>query len=337
MNHLKWVPGILLFFLLTGCVQASPVTNGPPLAVRTRISSPPATMPVSTPTTFFLPTASHTLGETRTRLRDGAILVYVPPGEFMMGSGSQAIASARRLCNQYTGDTAIAVCTQAAFTNEHPAHRVAVSGLWIDKTEVTNSQFERCVQAGACTPPVETGSYYRPTYYGDPAYAEYPVIWVTQAQATDYCAWAGGRLPTEAEWEYAARGPESRIFPWGNEFHGMHLNYCDKNCDAGPNDPSVDDGYADTAPVGSYPAGASWVGAVDMAGNVREWVSDWYGLYPSQELVNPSGPESGEGHIPRGGAWLDKPDDVRSANRGENSIDYTRHKVGFRCAQDDNK
>jgi len=201
----------------------------------------------------------------------------------MMGSSSQAIAKARMLCNQYTGETAAAVCTKAAFENEYPAHPVIISSFWIDKTEVSNRQYEECVRAGVCTPPIDLGSNYRTTYYGEPAFADFPVIWVTHAQASEYCTWAGGRLPTEAEWEYAARGPNAYTFPWGDDFDGSRLNYCDVNCDAGPNDPSVDDGYADTAPVGSYPAGASWVGALDMAGNVREWVADWYGNYTSVE------------------------------------------------------
>jgi formylglycine-generating enzyme required for sulfatase activity len=99
----------------------------------------------------------------------------------------------------------------------------------------------------------------------------------------------------------------------------------------GPNDPQVDDGYTDTAPVGSYPGGGSWCGALDLAGNVREWVTDWYSDYPVSHQVNPIGPPTGEYRIPRGGSWLDVPDDIRSTNRGANTPDYTRHKVGFRC------
>ncbi len=322
---------------LSLCLAASACSPLPPAIETTPIPTLP-TLPATAPlpTIAVVPTASdaHPLGESRVRLADQAVMMYVPSGRFVMGSDSQAVAAARKLCRQYSGKDAIGVCTQAAFENEYPAHPVSLDGFWLDRNEVTNSQYQRCAEAGACTPPVESGSYYRTSYYGDPAFANHPVIWVRQEQAAEYCRWAGGRLPSEAEWEYAARGPEARIFPWGNEFDGSRLNYCDRNCDAGPNDPAVDDGYADTAPVGSYPAGASWVGALDMAGNVREWAADWYGKYPDGEQVNPQGPQSGEGHIPRGGAWLDKPDDVRSANRGENSPDYTRHKVGFRCAMD---
>jgi formylglycine-generating enzyme required for sulfatase activity len=197
---------------------------------------------------------------------------------------------------------------------------------------VTNGQYQRCVQAGHCLPPVESGSYTRATYYGDPAYDDFPVLWVTQRQAADYCVWAGGQLPTEAQWEYAARGPESRLFPWGDEFDGTRLNYCDASCAAGMKDEALNDGYAETAPVGSFPSGISWCGALDMAGNVREWVADGYGYYSRERQVNPTGPPSGDSCIPRGGCWLDTPEITRSANRGANTIDYARHKVGFRCA-----
>ena len=278
------------------------------------------------------PTATPALGDDWTRPADGMVMIYVPAGEFEMGSYGDAVKYARQLCRAYGGDTAIAACSQAVFANEQPEHPVALDGFWIDRTEVANGQYQRCEQAGACQPPQERGSYSRGSYYGDANYADYPVIWVNWQQAADYCAWAGARLPTEAEWEYAARGPEGRLFPWGNAFDGARLNYCDVHCTAGPNDPTVDDGHADTAPVGSYPAGASWCGALDLAGNVREWVADWFGRYPSADQANPTGPASGESRIPRGGSWLDTTDDVRSANRGENSPDYTRHKVGFRCA-----
>ena len=261
------------------------------------------------------------------------VQVFVPAGDFKMGSDDGGLKYARQLCKQYGGEMAIATCRAAAFADESPTHGVALRGFWIDRTEVTNRQYRLCVRAGACVPPVDTGSHTRKSYYNNSAYGDYPVIWVTWQQATDYCRWAGARLPTEAEWEYAARGPESRTFPWGNVFDGKRLNYCDRRCKGGPNDPLVDDGNADTAPVGSYPAGESWCGALDMAGNVREWVADWYGRFTRARQSNPAGPLIGVSHIPRGGCWLDTPDDTRSANRGENSPDYSRDKVGFRCAR----
>jgi len=278
------------------------------------------------------PTVPAALGDTRTRPVDGMVMVYVPSGEFTMGSDYLARRSGQEMCRAYKRETAIATCGPAAFADESPAHPVALDGFWLDRTEVTNGQYRRCVEAGACTRPAESGSYTRGSYYGDSAYDNYPVIWITPQQGADYCSWVGARLPTEAEWEYAARGPAGWLFPWGDEFDGRRLNYCDANCAAGPNDAAVDDGYADTAPVGSFPDGSSWCGALDMAGNVREWVADWYGTYPAERQVNPAGPAAGAARIPRGGSWLDTPDDVRSTNRGGNEPDYTRHKVGFRCA-----
>jgi formylglycine-generating enzyme required for sulfatase activity len=276
-------------------------------------------------------TAIAQTGTVRTRHLDGAPMVYVPAGEFRMGSDSDQARAARELCRQYAGDVGISVCKPEAFANEKPAHDVVLDGFWLDQHEITNGQYRACVLSGACQPPVDSSSFTRDSYYDESAYAHHPVIWVRWDQANAYCEWAGARLPSEAEWEYAARGPRGLLFPWGDTFDGRLLNYCDVGC-AGVSDPSVDDGFRDTAPVGSFPGGESWCGALDMAGNVREWVADRYGLYSSERQANPSGPTLGESHIPRGGSWYDTPDDVRSANRGENTADYARHKVGFRCA-----
>lgn len=274
------------------------------------------------------------LGDTHTRSIDGAVMVFIPEGTFLMGSDIEMVNMARNMCEQYKGSLGIGTCQQSQFMNEFPAHGVQLDGFWMDKTEVTNAQFRLCVQAGACAPPVEISSYHRESYYDSDRFDSYPVIWVRWEQAERYCDWAGGRLPTEAEWEYAARGPNNTVFPWGDEFDGTKLNYCDLNCDNGLADISFDDGFADTAPVGTYPSGESWCGALDMAGNVREWVADWFGYYEARDQKNPNGPINGQSRIPKGGSWLDTVDDVRSTNRGENSPDYSRHKVGFRCVSD---
>jgi formylglycine-generating enzyme required for sulfatase activity len=311
----------LFLIFLTLCTQGCVTSTAQDIVIETHTS----------PT----PTANPSLGDTRVRTSDGMRMVYVPEGKFKMGSNYEETAYGRKLCKEYYGKDWPAVCTVANFGDETPAHDVSLSSYWIDQTEVTNGQYQTCEQGGACTPPTDTSSYYYPAYYGNPEFADYPVSWVTRDQASDYCSWAGARLPTEAEWEYAARGPESWLFPWGDTFDGTRLNYCDVNCDAGPNDPTVDDGYADTAPVGSFPSGASWVGALDMAGNVREWVADWYGPYTADPQVNPTGPANGEATVPHGGSWLDLPFLIRSANRGGDPPDYSRHNVGFRCAKDE--
>jgi formylglycine-generating enzyme required for sulfatase activity len=210
---------------------------------------------------------------------------------------------------------------------------VALDDFWMDETEVTNAQYRRCVEVGDCSPPAESGSSSRDSYYGGGTYDDYPVIYVSWYQAADYCAWAEARLPTEAEWEYAAHGPEGRVFPWGDEFDGTRVNYCDANCPYEHADETADDGYADTAPVGAYPGGASWCGALDMAGNVWEWVADWYGDYPSGRQVNPTGPSSGEKRVLRGGSWGSSQYEARCAARYGPPPGGSSDDVGFRCAR----
>jgi formylglycine-generating enzyme required for sulfatase activity len=256
------------------------------------------------------------------------MMVYVPPGEFEMGSDDDAVDYAQELCNEEYGD-----CTAGWFKDEQPAHTVSLDGFWMDRTEVSNAQYRQCVEAGGCEAPGEASSRTRDVYYGDSAYDGYPVIYVGWHEATAYCEWAGGRLPTEAEWEYVARGPEGRAFPWGETFDGARLNYCDVNCELDWKDVEVDDGYADTAPVGSYPAGASWCGAQDLAGNVWEWVADWYEEYSSERQVNPTGPSSGRLRGQRGGSWNNESVDTRGAYRSRNSPDGQSYNAGFRCAR----
>jgi formylglycine-generating enzyme required for sulfatase activity len=249
------------------------------------------------------------LGDTRTRPIDGMVMVYVPAGEFTMGSTDEEVDNALALCNEYRGD-----CERDQFEDEQPAHAVALDGFWIDRTEVTNAQFAAFLneegnqeEGGVTWLELEgetcliehVGSEFRPKS----GYGDHPVIEVSWYGAAAYCEWAGGRLPTEAQWEYAARGPEGCTFPWGDEVDGTRLNYCDANCDSDLADEAFDDGYAYIAPVGSYPDGASWVGALDLAGNVWEWGADWYGDYPSERQENPSGPSVGDWRVVRGGSW----------------------------------
>lgn len=271
-------------------------------------------------------------GATITSEKDGMLQVYVPEGEFEMGSVesySQATVTSCVNFGDYLSDC------QKGFADEKPAHTVYLNSFWIDRSEVTNAMYEKCVSAGACQAPFDNGSYTRENYYPNDQYAQFPVIYVDWYMARAYCAWAGRRLPSEAEWEKAARGTDGRIYPWGDENPSEHrLNFCDRRCSFDWADQSVDDGYFDTAPVGSYPEGASPYGLVDMAGNVWEWVADWYAEdYYSQTLYdNPTGPSSGEYRVLRGGSWNSNNDNVRSIYRCRNSPDSAINKYGFRCA-----
>jgi formylglycine-generating enzyme required for sulfatase activity len=266
-----------------------------------RLASTPTNTPGPAAPLIELVPESPSLDDTWTR-PGGALMVYVPAGEFEMGSADEVLDYALRLCNEHHGR-----CEREWFEDAQPMHVVALDGFWIDRTEVTNAQYAECVETGACDPPTESDSFTRDTYYGNSVYDDYPVIWVTWDQAAAYCTWAGARLPTEAEWEYTARGPEGYVFPWGGEFDG-------------------------TRPVGSYPDGASWCGAWDLAGNVWEWVADRYGEYSSRRQENPVGPSSGVLRALRGGSWYFAPWYALCTLRGRLIPDYADGNLGFRCA-----
>jgi serine/threonine-protein kinase len=269
------------------------------------------------------------LGEIVTRSTDGMVMVYVPAGEFEMGSDDAEVDDALEACNTYYEGE----CLREWFEVEQPVHTVALDGFWIDRTEVTNGQYLQCEEAGVCTPPVSFSSDTRSTYYGDEAYVDYPVVNVTWEQAQTYCQWVGGWLPTEAEWEYASRGPEGWRYPWGDEYDGELLNSCDANCGYSWAEIQFDDGYGDTAPVGSYPEGASWCGALDLAGNVWEWTAERFGEYSGERQENPSGPSYGTDRTVRG----DSADGTRSVSRSaaRHGLAETRTYVytGFRCVR----
>ena len=216
-----------------------------------------------------------------------------------------------------------------------PRHQVTLDGFWIDRTEVTHGQYRKCVAAEACDKPGRCSR--EESYYITKSV--YPVACIGWNKAQAYCEWAGGRLPTEAEWEYAARGPESYLYPWGDEFDSALGNFDDEIVI----DESVvpggegSDGYPTAAPVGSFPGGASWCGALDMAGNVWEWVADYYHseYYEEAPTHNPAGPESPEfrmaqGRVCRGGSWLfGLKSGVRAANRQRPASSHVA--LGFRC------
>jgi len=302
---------VALLLILTAC-GAQPA----PTATTAATSTPPPATPAAT--------QAPESPDTRIRARDGMTLVYVPAGQFEMGID--------------------------AVERAHPAHTVSVDAFWIDRTEVTNAMFAAFlndqgnqVEDGVAW--LEPGAGDRGIVYGhidesdgvfrpEPGYEDYPVVEVSWYGAAAYCAWAGARLPTEAEWAYAARGPDSRFYPWGDAYDDSRANYCDVNCTYKWRDTRFDDGAAEWTAVGSYPAGASWCGALDMAGNVWEWVRDWWAedYYARSPAHNPQGPESGTLHVARGASWFDEPYKDVTGRAVLTPSSYRMHWVGIRCA-----
>jgi branched-chain amino acid transport system substrate-binding protein len=244
--------------------------------------------------------ACNSIGQTWTSPLDGMILVCLPAGEFGMGSNSDG-------------------------SDEKPFHKVYLDTFWIDKTEVTNAMFAQFVEGSGY---LNAGS----STWGNP---DHPVTEVTWEDAIAYCDWMGRRLPSEAQWEKAARGADGRKYPWGDSpTTGNLANFADMNLNVDVADKNVNDGYETTAPVGSYPAGASPYGALDMAGNVWEWVNDWYqpDYYNSSLEANPTGPATGTGRVLRGGSYHDPWDSLRTSYRFYSDPESHFSNFGFRCA-----
>jgi formylglycine-generating enzyme required for sulfatase activity len=219
---------------------------------------------------------------------DPVEMASVPAGDFLMGSDDAA-----------------------APADERPAARIPVADFWIDRVEVTNARYGVCVDAGACTPPVGPA-------FADATRADHPVSLVSWAQAANYCRWAGKRLPTEAEWEKAARGVDGRVYPWGSRFEPDRVNA----------------GYtAGTTAVGGYANGASPYGVLDMAGNVWEWTSSLYRPYPYDAADGREDPKARGARVNRGGSWYYDASYVRTTHRATADHMYRRiADLGFRCA-----
>ena len=306
--------------------------------------------PTSAPTLSGTPTSSPTvlpgIGHTRVSNIDQMVLDSVPQGNFLMGISEEQknslISSGGKLND---------------LNMELPQHQVWLDDYWIDQTEVSNAQFDLFVKdTGYKTDAEKSGKSWvynldsqnweekdkadwrhpRGPYTIITNLETHPVVHVSWNDAAAYCKWAGRRLPTEAEWEKAAKGTDNRTYPWGNQAAaGNLLNMADKNLPLIRSDNTIDDGFEYTAPVGNYSAGASPYGALDMAGNVWEWVEDWYQKYGGADQRNPKGSATGQEHVERGGSWFNTLIEMRTTARGHFSPNYSVSNGGFRCAQSD--
>jgi formylglycine-generating enzyme required for sulfatase activity len=225
----------------------------------------------------------------------GSTMVLVPAGEFWMGCNEQKDAD--------------------CFSDEKPGHKVFLKAFYIDKYEATQADYDRCVAAGGCKVNQKWENLYG---------ASQPVVKVAWDDANSYCRWAGKKLPTEAQWEKAARGTDGRIYPWGNQ---------SPTCDLAVYSGCTETG---TLAVGSKPAGASPYGALDMAGNAWEWVADWYdeNYYAHSPANDPAGPASGTYKVLRGGGWIDDAGGTRASLRSMDFRGDLGISFGFRCAKD---
>jgi formylglycine-generating enzyme required for sulfatase activity len=302
---------------LIGTICAALISS--PMLANLFSRTPEPTAIVSTPTPSLTPTKTLTPTPTRTptptpyptQITDakGIPMRLVPAGEFTMGSKAEDTLAE---CQKYYNN-----CQLDWFKDEEPPHQVYLDAFYMDMYEVTNAAYRACVSAGVCTPPHDT----RFIYYGNSQYDNYPVIYVDWEQAKTYCEWRGGSLPTEAQWEKAARGTDGRTYPWGEGISCNRANYY--GC------------KGDTTEVGSYESGKSPYGIYDLAGNVWEWVADWYdpNYYAHSPSSNPLGPSSGQYRVLRGGSWSDYDFNVRSANRYIDTPVNFISIVGFRCAR----
>ena len=325
--------GIALLFVLSACGGSSPADHAASAEMPEEQTAATEDIIPQPTTTESAPQPTATpeepvAGSVRVSEVDGMEQVFVPAGEFTIG---------------WQGTDATTEVLPGPFP-DFLEHTVYLDSYWIDKAPVSNGQYQRCVQAGACRP---CGQNNIPpqgvNYFTESEYANYPVVNVSWYMARDYCEWAGRRLLTEAEWEKAARGTDGRKYPWGNEpYTEDKANICDKHCPPSVRgtiaNPNFDDGYPGPSPVGNYPAGASPYGALDMAGNVWEWTSTAAEFYPydandgREALYDAPDGEKWPERILRGGPWNNGLIYQRSSFRYRAVAIYWNMNMGFRCA-----
>lgn len=332
LPRLAGLTGLGVLLILGGYFLLPLITSslgGQPLRVETQVTQTSATLqtqlpaftrtpfptarPTITITSTLTPSPTSALSatpftiQTRVRGADQGVMVFVPAGPFIMGS------------NDFDPDSA-------------PEQTVTLEAYWIDRTEVTNEMYKSCVYFGACPPITDLGSTYILYYFDHPEYAHNPVTSVDWETASTYCQFAGARLPSEAEWEKAARGVNGREFPWGNSLPDETR----ANFNVPIPDGSIPGTFNHvTKPVGSYPAGASFYGALDMAGNLEEWTNDWYQAYPGGDL-RASDKYGISYKVTRGGSWSVNLVGLRTTLRiPRQPSDIGNKDIGFRCVKDD--
>jgi formylglycine-generating enzyme required for sulfatase activity len=241
--------------------------------------------------------------------KDGKRMIFIPSGWFVMGTNESAVLEkVMSFLEEREGCAA-----------ETPQHRVYLEAFYIDETPVTYAEYKCFLEAHLDRPAPRDWDRQRRTF--PPPKADHPVVYVSWHDAMDYARWAGKRLPTEAQWEKAARGTDRRLYPWGNDFDPARCN-------------SWEMGIRGTTPVTQYaPHGNSPYGVMDLAGNVWEWCADWYDphYYETSPLYNPTGPRAGIFRVLRGGAWSTDPEAKRVTHRGYCYPTYDNVLVGFRC------
>jgi formylglycine-generating enzyme len=317
--------------------SASP-TPGP-----TNTPAPTATLlPTATPEPTITPTPAPT--PMPVNIRSGtAAMALVDATIFSMGASADSLLA---VCNEFR-----AGCDRGWFTASEPVHTVALDPYYIDVYEVSNAAYveflnfmgghsatcdgQDCLTLHDSRLQSDGSGGYSVTE----GFAEHPITGVTWYGAATFCAWRGARLPSEAEWEMAAGWDDAagvkRLYPWGDEFDGTAVNSCDVNCAAPQAVARFDDGFAGTAPAGSFAEGVSPFGVYDMAGNVWEWVNDWFSAdyYGAAPVTNPPGPAQGDAKVVRGGSWFDTGNFSATAVRFPAPPTESGDSIGFRCAQ----
>jgi formylglycine-generating enzyme required for sulfatase activity len=331
---------LLLTLVSCGPSQEQQIATVTQIAADT-IATQTALVPTPTATPDFDP------GGTRQSEVDGMTLVFIPGGEYTLGSNDEDIEWAVQQCSKFMPE-----CSASSFEHEKPLHTVWLDAFWIDQTEITVAMFSEFIEATGYQTEAERVQYslifdeeewvltrdldWKHPYEPDePAADSDPVVHVSWYDAWSYCQWADRRLPTEAEWEAAARGDDLRRFPWGDTLPiGTMVNLADRNAEDTPwRNEAVDDGFVAAAPAGSYEDGASPFGVLNMGGNVQEWVYDTYSsnFNLPDDAENPFNVSVGRGRVIRGGSFATIITSARAARRSWSDPATTSNDYGFRC------